>query len=101
MPLLAGLIVTLLTALVDFLVLFLSRSVALKIAFSALIVSAFLTLSVALNSAVALLTIVTPNFLVTAFAFLFPDNITACIAAVIACDSVVAGFRLFVAGVQT
>lgn len=99
MPILGTLVLTLFTGLVDFLVVYFTRTVAIKLAFGALIVTAFGVLSVSINVAVSALAYSMPSTLVTAFAFLFPANVVNCVAAVIACDSVVAGFRLFVSGI--
>ncbi len=101
MPLLAAFLASLMGFLVDFFVVYFTRTVALKLAFAAMIVTAFGVLAGAMAGAVALISMGLPSLLVAIFAFAFPSNIIPCAAAVIACDASVAGFRLFIAGVNS
>lgn len=100
MPVLAGMIGALFAGLFDFLVTYFSRTVALKLAFGAMITAAFGVLMVSLNLAVSALAYTMPEGLVVAFQFVFPGNVVTCAAAAIAADAVIAGFRLFVSGVK-
>lgn len=99
MPILASLVMALFGALFDLLVVYFTRTVALKLAFGAMITAAFAVLMVSMNLAVAAIAYSMPTGLLNVFLFLFPSNVVPCLAAVIACDSVIAGFRLFVSGV--
>lgn len=100
MPVLGALVAALFGALVDFFVVYFTRTIALKLAFTALIVTAFGVLYVAMQALVAGIAYTMPSGLVVVFEFVFPSNVVPCMAAVIACDSVVAGFRIFAAGVK-
>lgn len=100
MPILGGLMAALFTALFDFFVVYFTRTVAIKLAFAALITSAFGLLLVSMEALVAGISYSLPSGLLAVFQFVFPSNVVPCMAAVIACDSVVAGFRLFASGTR-
>lgn len=100
MPILGGLVAALFTGLFDFLVVYFTRTVALKLAFAAMITTAFAVLLLSMNALVSGIAYTMPPGLVVAMQFVFPSNIVSCLAAVIACDSVCAGFRLFASGVK-
>jgi len=98
MPLLGALVLASFTALVDFFVAFLTREVALRVAFGVLMVAGVATLAASVSAGMALLTHSLPEGLAEVFLFVFPGNVTECLAFVVATEAGCAGYRAYLLG---
>jgi hypothetical protein len=99
MPLLGGLLVTLFTGLFDFFVKYFAAANAMRLALGAAVVVAFGVLYAAITAIVAGVVVVTPALVVNAAAMFLPGNVSACIAACLAVDAAVLGFKTYRMGI--
>lgn len=86
------------SSVMAFFVKFFTAETALRLTFAAMVVSAFGVLQLSLLAISTGIEFAMPQGLVDALAFALPSNTGACVAAALAADAAVTGFRVFVTG---